>query len=461
MRKCHVDVLIVGAGTAGMSAYRNVINFTSNVLVVESGEYGTMCARSGCMPSKLLIAAAEVAHTAIDSNLFGIRSNIHVDGVAVMERVRRERDYFVDNVVKSVNQWPEDHKMRGRASFLDAHTIQVDDHTVIHAKKIIIANGSHPIVPEEWKHVLDNLIVTSDDIFEWKSLPESVAIFGTGVIGLELAQALHRLKVRVRVFGRSGKVGILSDPVLQELSKEIFSGFVPLEAAPKDVEVTKEEDKVCIKWKSDTGIQSEQFDYLLSATGRKSNLENLNFEKTGIALNDNGIPDFDRQTGRVGNTHIFIAGDVTGGRSILHESADAGAIAGKNSVDVLDDKQSFRKTPLAVVFTDPQMCVAGKRFAELEEDEADFVIGEVSFSNQGRSRVILKNYGSLRLYAQKGTGLVLGAEMLGPAAEHIGHLLAWSIQRGDTVDGMLHYPFYHPVIEEGLRTALKDLRKKL
>jgi len=89
------------------------------------------------------------------------------------------------------------------------------------------------------------------------------------------------------------------------------------------------------------------------------------------------------------------------------------------------------------------------------------VIGEVSFEDQGRARVMLQNQGLLRVYAQCGDGLLLGAEMAAPAAEHLGHLLAWAIQQKMTVPQVLDMPFYHPVLEEGLRTALRDAVKKL
>ncbi len=101
----------------------------------------------------------------------------------------------------------------------------------------------------------------------------------------------------------------------------------------------------------------------------------------------------------------------------------------------------------------------GKTFAELQG--RDYVVGEVSFENQGRSRVMLKNQGLLRIYADARDGLLLGAEMVGPRAEHLAHLLAWSQQSGMSVADMLAMPFYHPVVEEGLRTALRDACRKL
>jgi dihydrolipoamide dehydrogenase len=101
----------------------------------------------------------------------------------------------------------------------------------------------------------------------------------------------------------------------------------------------------------------------------------------------------------------------------------------------------------------------GGGFASLKSHA--LAAGEVSFDDQGRSRVMLRNRGHLRVYADPATGRFLGAEMAGPDAEHIGHLLAWALQAKMTVAQMLEMPFYHPVVEEGLRTALRDLAVKL
>lgn len=118
-------------------------------------------------------------------------------------------------------------------------------------------------------------------------------------------------------------------------------------------------------------------------------------------------------------------------------------------------------TTLAVVFSDAQMALVGATHAELVASGTAFETGEVSFADQGRSRVMSRNHGALQVYAQRGSGRRLGAEMLGPAAEHLGHLLAWSVQRGDTLQQMLDSPFYHPVVEEGLRTALRHAQRAL
>jgi dihydrolipoamide dehydrogenase len=114
---------------------------------------------------------------------------------------------------------------------------------------------------------------------------------------------------------------------------------------------------------------------------------------------------------------------------------------------------------MTIAFTDPQIATAGLTYRKLPAGRV--VIGEVSFEDQGRSRVIRQNQGLLRVYAELGSGRFVGAEMVGPRAEHLAHLLAWACQSEMTIAQMLEMPFYHPVIEEGLRTALRDAREKL
>jgi dihydrolipoamide dehydrogenase len=157
-----------------------------------------------------------------------------------------------------------------------------------------------------------------------------------------------------------------------------------------------------------------------------------------------------------------MAGDASNDIPLLHEAADQGRIAGANAGRFPDVRAGLRRGALALVFTEPQLAFVGASLEQLTQHYKDrFAVGQVSFEDQGRSRVILRNKGLLKVYAEHGTGVFLGAEMFGPAAEHIGHLLAWAAQQRMTVSDMLDMPFYHPVIEEGLRTALYDLNLHL
>jgi dihydrolipoyl dehydrogenase len=463
MAEREVDVAIIGAGTAGLAAYRRARDHTDRLVLIEGGPLGTTCARVGCMPSKLLIAAAEAAHAVREAPVFGIEAGgaPRIDGRAVMNRVRALRDDFVGSVLEVIDDFPAEHRLSGHARFEGDHRLQVGDEMTIEAGRIVIATGSRPSYPTFLGEAGD-LLLTSDDVFEWQDLPESVAVFGGGIIGLELGQALHRLGVHMRLFGKGGAVGPLSDPKVRDYAASTFAAEFPFLPDAEVRSVRRRNGKVEVTFADEGGGErTERFGRLLAATGRRPNVDRLGLDNTSLELDDKGVPLFDRFTGQAGDSHVFIAGDADDEVPLLHEAADQGKIAGDNAGRWPDVRAQSRRAPLGIVFSDPQIATVGKSYRGLQAEEIDHAIGEVSFENQGRSRVIHENRGLLRLYGAHGTGLFLGAEMIGPAAEHLGHLLAWAAQQGLGVHEMLALPYYHPTIEEGVRTGLRDLSRQL
>jgi dihydrolipoamide dehydrogenase len=425
-------------------------------VLVERGPHGTTCARVGCMPSKLLIAAAEAAHATARWSEFGLRLDgaVRIDGRAVMARVRRERDRFVGFVLDGVNSIPPADRLLGEARFDSADTLSAGDVEVTFSRAVI-ATGSSPSAPPFLRALGDRLVV-NDDIFEWQDLPRSVAVFGPGVIGLELGQALSRLGVRVHMFGLGGLVGPFTDPQVRDYAARTFSAEFPLDADAKVRGVERLADGVRIGLE---GGEELVVDYVVAATGRTPNVRGIGLEALGIELDPRGVPRFDRATLQCGDSPIFIAGDANADLPLLHEAADDGRIAGENAARWPAVRPAMRRAPLAIVFTDPQLAVVGSCRARL--DERRIVAGEASFEDQGRSRVMLRNKGLLHVYAERTTGRFLGAEMIAPDAEHLAHLLAWALQMKLTIAQMLEMPFYHPVVEEGLRTALRDALARL
>ncbi|SHO54766.1 dihydrolipoyl dehydrogenase [Vibrio quintilis] len=468
MKQINVDVAVIGGGTAGLGAYRAAKAHTPKVVMIEGGPYGTTCARVGCMPSKLLIAAAESVHQIEKAPGFGVhpQGEIRINGREVMDRVKRERDRFVGFVLEGVDEIPAEDKIQGYAKFIDDHTLVVDDHTEIKADRIVIATGSRPAYPAVWNELGDRLII-NDDVFEWDDLPDSVAVFGPGVIGLELGQALHRLGVQVKVFGHGGKVGPLTDPEVMRYATKAFQQEFYLDPNVR-IESMKRpdgQDKVEIQFiNHDDELETFNASYVLAATGRRPNVDKIGLENTSAELDERGVPTADHYTLQTSASHIFIAGDASNQIPLLHEAADQARIAGDNAGRFPDIRAGLRRSSISAVFSDPQIAMVGETYNQLTKRLGQcgcFATGEVSFENQGRSRVMLRNKGVLHVYAEQGTGRFLGAEMMGPNAEHLAHLLAWAHQSQMTISEMLDMPFYHPVIEEGVRTALRDVNARL
>jgi len=446
-----LDVIIIGGGTAGLSALREVKKRTEHFALINDGPWGTICARVGCMPSKALIAAANAFDGRRKLEAFGISGadGLCVDVPAVLRRVRALRDDFVADTLEVTDGLGE-RAISGRARLLGPDCVSVDgkDHR---ARRIIIATGSTPIVPKPWLPLGDRLL-TTDTLFEQQTLPNRIAVIGQGALGVELAQALRRVGLDIVALGDSQTVAGLTDPEVNALALRLLRRELPIHLGDK-AELTSAGAEVRVRG----GRTEVVVDRVLVALGRRPNVEGLGLDALGVELDPNGAPKVDAQTMQVDGLPVFVAGDARAS-GIQHEASDDGHIAGMNAT--AQSIECFqRRTPLTIVFSEPNIAMVGKRFAEL--DVSQVLIGEVRFEDQGRARIAQCNSGVLRVYAGRYSGLVLGAELCAPAGEHLAHLLALAIERGLTVSELLRTPLYHPVFEEGLRTALHQLSAQL
>ncbi len=450
----EVDIAILGAGTAGLTAMGIIRHQTDDFVMINAGHYGTTCARVGCMPSKVLIQIAKDWHRRHEFETMGIRGAEHLslDRKAVMKRVRELRDGFVKPVLRATNTLYEEQLISGRAVFKDVNTLEVNGET-IKANKIIIATGSRPIIPKAWE-AMGKKILTSNEIFELEELPKSIAVVGLGVIGLELGQALSRLGVDVVGIEMREQIGALTDPVVLEKAIELIGAEFPLHLG-QAAELEDVEGGVKVR----VGDKEFIVDAVLAALGRRPNVDGMGLEKLGVPLDERGVPHYNPDTLQVGDLPIFLLGDANTQRMAMHEASDDGRIAAYN-VYHLDNPQAFRRrAPFSIGFTEPQMAIFGKRYADLEE--GTFVIGEFNFKRQTRARIFGENRGIMRLYADKESKKLLGGEMIVPHAEHLVHLLAWALQRDLTVLETVRFPTYHPTVEEGMHDAIRNLSRQL
>ncbi len=446
----RVDVAIVGAGTAGLSALAVVRRNTENFVLINEGAYGTTCARVGCMPSKALVEVAKALRAQQHFEQFGIagRRDGEVDMPAVLQHVRRIRDSLVLGVLKLTEDLGE-RNIAGRAQFVAPDALEVNGER-IEAARIVIATGSRPIVPKAWR-ALGDRVLTTDDLFEQPTLPRRIAVVGLGAVGTEMAQALARFGLEVNGFDAAAHVAGLADPQVNEAAVALLRGEIAIHlGAPVELAANGERLRLT------AGETEVDVDKVLVALGRRPNVEGLGLERLGVPLDARGQPPFDPRTTQVSGLPVYIAGDANGHAAILHEAADEGWIAGYNATQ--SRVECFeRRTRLGIVFTDPEIAVVGQSFAAITPGEA--VVGEANLAGQGRLRMSGRDRGLIRIYAERATGRILGGELLAPDGEHLAHLLALAIQQRLTLDELLRLPFYHPTVEEALRGALRDAAK--
>lgn len=448
-----VKVAIVGAGTAGLNAMGQVRRVTEDFVLINGGPLGTTCARVGCMPSKVVIQVADDFERRSIFPREGIAGGdgLTVDVDAAFEHVRDIRDILVDRVLGHSTDNLGDELINGYARFIGPGVMEVNGET-IEAENIVLAPGTAPVVPEAWQ-VFGDRILTTDSLFELETLPSSMAVIGLGAIGLELGQALGRMGIEVTGFDILENIGGIDDPEISKVALDLIGREFPMHlGAPADIAEEGGQLRVT------SGERSVLVEKVLVSMGRRSNLYAMDLEKSGLPLRENGLPDFDRNTMRVHDSRVFVAGDCNDYRQILHECGNEGRIAGYNAVR--EEVTAFARTvPFTVAFTDPNICFVGASCSELDPDT--IVVGEMKFGPLGRGLVMGKNKGLLRLYVRKEDGRLLGAGMCALRGENLAHLLAWSIEQNLSVRDMIAMPFYHPTVEEALQGALRSAISKI
>lgn len=446
MNERNCDVAIIGAGTAGLKAYKAAVARGADAVIIERGPGGSTCTRVGCMPSKLLIAAARIAHQARGAADFGILTGeVRVDAANVWSRVRRERDRFVASVMEDYQAIPAGHVVHGTARFTGPDTVVVGNDCITASKGIIIATGGHPIVPDTLDPVR-HLVHTHETIFELEGLPETMAVLGAGPLGLELAQAFARLGVAVTVLDAGDTIGGLKDPETNAAAIAALRREFAIELGAEASASLDSDGRASLQWSGG----AITVDLVLAATGRPPSLDDLDLATTGIALDDHDTPLFDETSRRCGDSAIFIAGDANAWRPVLHEAARGGRIAG----DVAMGGPPARPIPvLAIAFTEPNLVEVGTPFDTLPEGAR---IGQASVADNGRATADGADQGLVRLYADS-DGTLLGASIVTPEGEHLGHLVALAIDRGMDAATFADQAWYHPTVAELLQSAARDL----
>lgn len=446
----HVDVAIIGAGTAGANALREVKRAGKTFVLIDQGPLGTTCARVGCMPSKAVLHAGALSQGHIFS---GASHGTAVEAnspYALWSNARKTRDLLASEAAARIVTAAGDHLILGRARFIEPNVVDVGRRRIM-ANAFVIATGSRPVVPSFLKDLQDR-VLTTDSLFELGALPRSIGIIGLGAIGVEMGVALSRLGVEVVAADMKSFPAGITDPEIGARAIKHFTnikGMTVWLGGP--THIAQSDDHISMS----SYNAMRKVEWVLAALGRRPSLEDLQLEAAGVMLDAEGFPYVDPCTMQIGETALYLAGDVVPERPLQHEAADEGLIAGWNAAHHRSPRRFKRRVPLSIVFSDPDVASIGTTFDQLDAEQV--IIGSSSGQTNGRSRILGAEGNLVRIYAERSTGLILGAAIFSARGEHVAHLLAWAIQRGETAQSLLQMPFYHPTIEEMVQTALADI----
>ncbi|KKW30526.1 MAG: Dihydrolipoyl dehydrogenase [Candidatus Uhrbacteria bacterium GW2011_GWD2_52_7] len=450
-----VDIVVIGGGSAGLSAAFRAAEQGVRVCVVEYEKLGGECPNWACVPTKAMLKAASLYHTMRrDGARFGVRAKgLTLDVHALMKR----KDAVVDVITGSGKRMRKAldeagiEVVRGRATFTGKTTISVGER-VIKAKSFIVATGSREYVPPI-DGVDDVPVLTFRDAVSLKRLPESIVIIGGGPVGCEFATFFAKCGVRTTLMHIGPQLLSREDAELAGMAAErlrdVYVGLVP---KCKVLSLRKSGKRVCVTYQSGTATRKTvMVDAVMLATGRRPNSDGLALEKAGATFDAEGHLRIDAAL-RVA-PRVFAAGDVTGEWQFTHVAHHAGVLAADNAVRSLrhaPPKRMRLDVVPHVTFIDPELASVGMTAEEAVSAGCAIDIKRFPVGALGRAVVDGKREGMFKVILDQSSGKILGAHLLSDRAGEVIHEVALAMHLGarwDDVASMMHaYPTYSEVI---------------
>lgn len=421
----NAEVLVLGGGPGGYTAAFRAADLGKKVVLVEkSPVLGGVCLNVGCIPSKALLHVAQIIHEAEDLGRHGIRfEKPELD----IDKLRSWKESVTQTLNKGLAGLVKQRKitqLQGYGKFTSANTLDVegeDGIQTVQFENAIIAAGSHPTQIPTFPND-DPRLIDSTGALALEDIPEKLLIVGGGIIGLEMATVYHALGSKISVVELMEQIipGCDKD-LVQPLMKRIKKQYenIWLGTQVKTIEATDAGLKVDFDGKN--APESEVFDKVLVAVGRRPNGKLIDADKAGINVDDRGFIPVDKQQ-RTNVEHIFAIGDIVGNPMLAHKACHEGKVAAEV---ISGHKSSFVALTIpSVAYTDPEVAWMGLTENQAEEQGIEYDKGTFPWAASGRSLSIGRNEGFTKVICDKESGRILGAGIVGTNA---GELLAEAV----------------------------------
>jgi mercuric reductase len=452
-----LNIVIIGSGSGAFAAAIRAVDEGAQVTMIESGTVGGTCVNVGCVPSKIMIRGAHVAHTQAASPFPGIMSRpVQVDRAAlVAQQQQRVEDLRFAKYQSIVDANPAIKLLQGHARFKDARTLVVKQpdggETQIKADRVLIATGASPAVPPV-PGLKEAPYWTSTDALVAEELPEHLVIIGSSIVAVELGQAFLRLGSKVTMIARS-KVLFREDPAIGEALEAALTGEGMTILTHTQTSSVAHRDGM-FQVETSAGVVSG--DRLLVATGRHPNTSGLNLETIGVKLDKRGAIQVDDHL-RAGVPDVYAVGDCTDQPQFVYVAAAAGTRAAINMTG--GDAALDLATMPAVIFTDPQVATVGLTEAEARIKGMETDSRTLTLDNVPRALANFDTRGFIKVVAEAGTRRLLGVQAVADQAGELIQAAALAIRNGMTVDDLAGQLFPYLTMVEGLKLCAQTFRK--
>ena len=462
------DLVVVGAGSAGYAAARTAGALGARVALIDKGPLGGLCILRGCMPSKAILASAEVLHRAQNARGLGlVIPEARADLPAIIARKRHLIREFADYRIEQIHRAPNTEVIAGEARLLDAHHVEIltgpqggeaGSRQVIEGRACILATGSNVTLPE-LPGLQETGYLTSDEALDLEQAPRSLIVLGGGFIACELGQFFSRIGVKVTLLLRSGHVlsGEDADVGIALQESLIKEGVEIVNHAVWTGVLARSGRKVV---RALVGGHPAEFEAeeILVYTGRHPALDQLGLDAAGVEYSSRMIPVDPFM--RTSVPHIYAIGDVTGRFQIVHQAIREAEIAAYNAVSGKAARAIDNRLVPAVVFTDPQVGRVGLTERQAAERGIEVLVGKYPFDDHGKSMCLGRTEGFVKLIGDARTGEILGGAIVGPEGGELLHEIVVAMHFKSTAAEFLQIPHVHPTLAEILTYPAEEIEEQ-
>jgi mercuric reductase len=447
--KSDYDLAIIGSGSAGFAAAIKAREQGARVVMVECSTLGGTCVNVGCIPSKTMLRAAEMYHTAGHHPFQGIETRTgNVDfGTAVVQKndlVGHLRQAKYGNLIGEYD-WELVH---GEARFTDSDALSVGDRT-IRATTFLVASGARPSIPAI--PGLDTAsYLTSTEALDLKQVPRSLVIIGAGYIALELGQLFSHLGSEVTLLQRGERLLPDYEPEIGEAVGTMLArtGIRVLTSTyVQRVERADQGRRLYIETNGAPAVLEAE--HILIAAGRTPNVETLNLSAAGVETDRRGAVIVDAQL-RTTTPHIFAAGDVTLCPQYVYVAAYQGGLAAENALNGTNRPCDLRALP-GVIFTDPQVATVGLTVQQAQAAGRHVKSAVLPLDAVPRAQVNYEDTGTFKLVADAATNQVLGVHIVAGNAGDVIYAATLAVKHGLTVTDLTESFAPYLTMAEGLK----------
>jgi pyruvate/2-oxoglutarate dehydrogenase complex dihydrolipoamide dehydrogenase (E3) component len=452
------DICVIGAGAGGLSVAAAAAAFGVPVVLIEKGRMGGDCLNVGCVPSKALIAAARRARAIAGADAFGLSvAGLHVDFAGVHEHGQRVIAAIAPNDSRARFTGLGVRVIEGVARFKDPDTVTVGDDVEIKARRVVIAAGSSPALPDI-AGLDTNPFLTNETIFDLTVCPKHLIVIGAGAVGLELGQAFRRLGAAVTVLDAGAPLAQEDGECVRSLLDQLDSEGIAVRSGVTIARVATDDTGVAVTLSGASDDERIVGSHLLIATGRRLDVEGLGLDAAGIACNADGIV-VDRGL-RTSNRRVYAIGDVIGGPRFTHAANYHAGLVVRNALFRLPAKVDNDLVP-RVTFTDPELAHVGLTEDEARRRHSTIRILRWPFRENDRAQAERETYGHIKVVTNK-RGRILGATIVGAGAGELISLWALALSRRlnirSVADLVVPYPTFGEV---GKRAAITYFTPRL